>query len=128
MSAAVQMMTPGLRRTCFYCPTVLVLAPADRDQLNGATRDHLFPRVLVRTLAGTAPERWYCRNKVWCCAGCNRRKKCMHPLEWAWTLDETHQARVLNRVREMDALAPSLLWNVRVAGPDHRPEFLDASY
>lgn len=32
----------------------------------------------------------------------------MHPVEWAWTLDEEHSAAVLKRVREMDRIAPEL--------------------
>jgi hypothetical protein len=28
------------------------------------------------------PQRWHCRNQVWCCRDCNNRKGAIHPLEW----------------------------------------------
>lgn len=70
---------------------------------------------MLKATDGTASERWHLSNKAWCCAKCNGLKGALHPFEWAWTLDETRQAAVLRRLREMDALTPGLLWNIRVS-------------
>lgn len=75
------MSTPA--HQCIYCPAELVPPPAGGTLPdNAATRDHVFPRAILRESIGPHDPHWYRRNKVWCCARCNWTKAGMHPLEW----------------------------------------------
>lgn len=64
------------------------MLPGDQWDSTGAepcrmeTRDHVFPRALIRVLPDARSERWRRLNKVRACAACNGRKGDTHPLAW----------------------------------------------
>lgn len=98
---------------CFYCNRPLLLP----DEWDGsghppadlATRDHIFPRCMVRRLPEPMPERWYVLNRVRCCDDCNARKGDLHPLVWLATVD-VHGARerLVIRLRKLHELGPGV--------------------
>lgn len=113
------MIGPGLMpaRRCAYCKTELVVWTGNdpTPPPNAATRDHLFPQWMLQGLGEAAPERWRCRNKVWCCRRCNQRKGALHPNEWLWSLDYGTRASVMVRISQLRRIAPEVFGLIPLA-------------
>jgi len=88
---------------CFYCDRAMRdvwdnIGPTPDDI---ATRDHLFPRWMLKSM-GHLSDRWRQQNHVRACYRCNQDKADMHPLDWLATLAGPGEARLRAR---LDALA-----------------------
>lgn len=96
---------PRRYRRCFYCRRPLQLPGASPD---GRTRDHIFPRAMLRRLGIRLPDEWHALNVVPCCAGCNQTKADMHPEAWLRVLDRHTHRQLLDRLDRLKAMATGI--------------------
>lgn len=78
-------------RRCFYCP-----------EPSAGTRDHVFPRAMLRTMPRQS-DSWYMLNTVPACDACNSAKADMPPERWLERLSGRYAERFAARLERLYA-------------------------
>lgn len=83
---------------CFYCERELTLI---RNDPSHRTRDHLYPKALIKPFQRLLKGSFNQKNIVDACHACNNAKGEMSPFEWMTRLPAPAAMRVADRLREL---------------------------